>query len=150
MFVLMEVRETGCMDLGTKRDSEGRQYAEAKPEDFHETPLDVFVAAIQLLQDKGYDPRYSLPLSGGSSSNAFLIDYFGLCPNKWGFVDDAEAVTGPGIRFTITKHKSEQTEMEKWKASMPRAVNFVLPVMAIGRDDLDVALEKWLQEMPKE
>ncbi|GAH10920.1 unnamed protein product, partial [marine sediment metagenome] len=61
MWVLMEVEETGCMDLGTKRDMNGNQYVQAQANYFYKSPPDVLVAAVKLLQTEGYSPRYSRP-----------------------------------------------------------------------------------------
>lgn len=154
MFVLMEVKETGFMDLGSKRDAEGNQYVQAKDRDFHKTPLDVFIAAIRLLKDKGYEPRYSVPLSGNFSGTAFLADGFGLRPNEWGFVDIPEgAADATGTRFVVTKPKPEQTRMEGWKLAMPKLVDYIFPGPPGSVLDYNVyaysdAVTKWIEEMP--
>ena len=180
MFVLWECEKADYSDsVGRYRYDEperpGRNhqlFAWAKPENVHETALDVFMAAIQLLQDKGYQPRYSYPPHDCSHDRrgvAILDDCFGLCPGKWGFVDIqgrnlCRIDTVPGIRFTITKPKPEQTEMERWKASMPELSDYLRKKETDSFSEAEklsvllsydgcmarygVAMKKWISEMP--
>ena len=163
MFVLWECEKADYSDsVGRYRYDEperpGRNhqlFAWAKPENVHETALDVFMAAIQLLKDGGYCLRY-LPPCDVSMDSLYLA---GNNRNILRLIPAIKRDKGTRDRLVITPPKPEQTEMEKWKASMPELPDYLrkketdsFSEALLSYDGCmaryGVAMKKWVREMP--